>query len=60
MLFLSVLSGEKASYPVHPCHIGTLDGVLDGGDVLPGFRLGVREWREQSWPSQVQLKSVES
>lgn len=30
------------------CHILTVDDVLDGGAVLPGFRLSIREWFQRS------------
>jgi Uma2 family endonuclease len=26
------------------------DGTLDGGELLPGFRLPVREWLQRAWP----------
>ena len=31
--------------PERSIHVGG-DGTLDGGDVLPGFRLAIREWLE--------------
>jgi hypothetical protein len=28
------------------------DGVLDGGDVLPGYRLAIRDWFERAYPAE--------
>jgi Uma2 family endonuclease len=30
------------------CSVCTVDGELDGGDVLPGFHLSVREWMDRA------------
>jgi Uma2 family endonuclease len=34
------------------CSVRTVDDVLDGGDVLPGFRVSIREWVERAWPAE--------
>jgi Uma2 family endonuclease len=34
------------------CSVRTVDDELDGGDVLPGLRVSIREWIQDAWPAE--------